>query len=103
MASSAHSKFRWATMVPTGCKRIGKLKRTCRRIRIPARIFPCSIEEKLTKVTDKDGYIVRFPGRCPKFLEDGVMLRPHDPYEFADRVDEELRNLREGFASHPLP
>ena len=106
MASPARGKFRWAIVVPTGCKRMGALKRTCKKIRILVRMFPCSIKEKLTlvevsgvkveiyetEVTDKDGHIVRFPGSCPKFLEDGVMLRRDDPYEFANRMEEEERN-----------
>ena len=117
MASPARGKFRWAIVVPTGCKRMGAVRHTCKKIRIPARMFPCSIKEKLTlvevsgvkveiyetEVTDKDGHIVRFPGSCPKFLEDGVMPRHDDPYDFVNRMEEEERNRRDSYASGPLP
>ena len=119
MAPLARSKFRWTTIVAIGCKRIGSLKRTNKRILVHASICPCKIEEKMTlvnvdgeeieryetKVTNKDGYIIRYPRKCPKFLEDGgeVWAEPHNLYGFVDRIEEEERNLRSGFASRPLP
>ena len=82
-------------------------------------MFPCVIEEKLTlenvdgkeveryetKVADKEGFTTKYPGKCPQFLEDGgvVWARPRNLYAFVDRVEEEERNLRIGFASRPLP
>ena len=117
MAPPVRGKFRWTLVIPTGVKRRGSTKRTNRRWLVPARMYPCRIEEKLslhvigrrevelyeTKVIHKDGSVVKYPGQCPDFLEDGVVLRPHDPYAFADMIDEECPRHHEGFARHPQP
>ena len=54
---------------------------------------------------DKDGFTTRYPGRCPEFLENRgvVWARPRHLYAFVDHVDEEMRNVRNGFASRLLP
>ena len=103
------ARKRWATVVVKGRRWIGKLRRVNRRIRVPASMFPCTIEEKLkledvngeemqryeTRVTNKDGNVTVYPGRCPRFLtDDGAMV---------DQVGDEGRNPRSGFASRPLP
>ena len=88
MAPPARSKFRWTTVVATGCKRVGRMKRINRRILVPASMLPCAIEEKLTlenvdgkeieryetKVADKEGFTTKYPRKCPQFLEDGGVV-----------------------------
>lgn len=119
MAPLARKTLRWTTVVATGRKRVGKMKRTNRRMLVPASMVPCVIEKKLTlenvngemvvkyetKVAAKEGFTTKYPGRCPQFLEDNgvVWARPQGLYDFVDRVDEELRNSRDNFARHPLP
>ena len=75
---------RWAIVVATGCKWIGGEKRTNKRIQVPASMWPCKIEERLTlelvvdkeremyetKITDKIGFTIRYPGSCPEFMEE---------------------------------
>ena len=117
MAPPVRGKFRWTLVIPTGVKKRGSTKRTNRRWLVPARMYPCRIEEKLTlsvigrtevelyetKLIHKDGSVVKYLGQCPDFLEDGVVLKPRDLYAFADGIDEECRRHKEGFASHPQP
>ena len=114
-----HLGRKWTTVVVKGCKRIGKWKRENKRIRVPASMWPCTIEEKLTlelvdgkevgryetKITDNEGFTTRYPGRCPQFMEDGaaVRLRPRGLCASIDQLEEEDRNRRSGFASRPLP
>ena len=118
-SADENPRKRWAIVVATGCKRIGGRKRTNERIQVPVSMWPCTIEEKLTldqvdgeeveryetKITDKEGFTTRYPGRCPEFLEDGaaVRLRTRGLYAFVDMLEEEERNRRSGFASRPLP
>ena len=119
MAPPARKILRWTTVVAKGRKRVGKMKRTNRRILVPASMVPCVIEEKLklenvnmemveryeTKVADKEGFTTKYPCRCPQVLEDNgvVWARPRGLYDFVDRIDEELRNRGDDFARHPLP
>ena len=109
----------WTTVIATGYERIGGAKRTNRRILVPASMFPCAIEEKLiikmvdgkkveryeTKVADNEGFITKYPGECPQFLEDGrvILVEPQESNSSAERGEEEDRNLKSGFASRPLP
>ena len=92
--------FRWTTVVATGCKRVGRIKRINRTILVPASLLPCKEKWILesgdgkekegydTKVADKEGFTTKYLGKCPKFLEDGevVWARPWDVYAFEDRV-----------------
>ena len=119
MAPPARKTLRWATVVAKGRKRVGKMKRTNRRILVPASMVPCVIEEKMTlenvngelveryetKVADKEGFTTKYPCKCPQFLEDDgvVWARPRGLYDFVDRIDEELRDREDDFARHPLP
>ena len=117
MASPARNKFRWAIVVPTGRRRIGNVRRTSRRIRVPAGMYPCSIRERLTfvetngermeryrtKVIDKDGHVIRYPGRCPKFYVEEEAVRPRGLYDFVDHIEEDGGNLRDGYAVRPIP
>ena len=108
----------WTTVITTGYERIGGAKRTNRRILVPASMFPCAIEEKLiikmvdgkkveryeTKVADNEGFITKYPGECPQFLEDGrvILVETKESNASADRREEEDGNIS-GFASRPLP
>ncbi|GKB73530.1 putative reverse transcriptase domain-containing protein [Tanacetum coccineum] len=83
MPSHFHKKFRWGTVFATGCRSFIELetglrmKRTNRRTRVPIDLYPCHIEEKMimkkvrgesvmewkTKVTTKEGTVIKFPGK----------------------------------------
>ena len=118
-SADENPRKRWAIVVATGCKWIGGEKRTNRRIQVPASMWPCKIEERLTlelvvdkeremyetKITDKTGFTIRYPGSCPEFMEDRgvVWFKPRDLYAFVDMLEEEERNQRSGFASRPVP
>ena len=56
-------------------------------------------------MAEKEGFTTKYPGRCLAFLEDGgvVWARPRYLYAFIDNVEEEMRNVRNGFASRLLP
>ena len=83
MAPLARKMLRWTTVVATGCKRVGRMKRTNRRILVPASMLLCAIEEKLTlenvngeevkkyetKMVNKDGYTITFFQKCPRLSE----------------------------------
>ena len=118
-SADENPRKRWAIVVATGCKRIGGRKRTNERIQVPASMWPCKIEERLTlelvvdkeremyetKITDKEGFTTRYPRRCPEFMEDGaaVRLRTQSSDTSIDQLEEEERGRRSGFASRPLP
>ena len=56
-------------------------------------------------MAEKEGFTTKYPRRCLAFLEDGgvVWARPRYLYAFIDNVEEEMRNVRNGFASRLLP
>ncbi|GJS47660.1 retrovirus-related pol polyprotein from transposon TNT 1-94 [Tanacetum coccineum] len=82
MSPLTRKKFRWGTVLPTGCKRYTdpetglRIKRTNRKCRIPIELYPCRVEEKLImkelegewimkkemRMISKDGTISGFPG-----------------------------------------
>ncbi|GJT19826.1 hypothetical protein Tco_0878532 [Tanacetum coccineum] len=69
-------RYRWNIAFATGCRRMGRMKRTNRRIRVPAfmrsyrieeelilvKTFCKEVEEYVTKVIAKDGTVTRFKG-----------------------------------------
>ncbi|GJW57485.1 putative reverse transcriptase domain-containing protein [Tanacetum coccineum] len=83
MPSHFHKKFRWGTVFATGRRSFIKpgtglrMKRTNHGTRVPIDLYPCHIEEKMimkkvrgesvmkwkTKVTTKEGTIIKFPGK----------------------------------------
>ncbi|GKC76220.1 hypothetical protein Tco_1126994, partial [Tanacetum coccineum] len=83
MPSHFHKKFRWGTVFATGRRSFIepgtglRMKRTNRRTRVPIGLYPCHIEEKMTikevrgesvmewktKVTTKEGIVIKFPGK----------------------------------------
>ncbi|GJU98103.1 hypothetical protein Tco_1327374 [Tanacetum coccineum] len=83
MPSHSHKKFRWGTVFATGCRSFIKpgsghrMKRTNRRTHVLIDLYPCHIEEKMimkkvrgesvmewkTKVTTKEGTVIKFPGK----------------------------------------
>ena len=121
MAPPERKRLGWAIVEATGCRRIGKVKRTNRRLLVPAEMCPCTIKERMywkrvngvkreryvTTVTEKHGYTFTYPRRCPNFAEgDGVgegWHRFHDLYGFADWGDEDEEYRGGVYASHPLP
>ncbi|GJX10361.1 putative RNA-directed DNA polymerase, eukaryota, reverse transcriptase zinc-binding domain protein [Tanacetum coccineum] len=84
-------------------KRVGRRKWTNRRIRVPAFIRSCRIEEELTwvktfgkeveeyvtKLIAKDGTVTRFGGRFPHFIEEGEEKKPKPDnlYGFVDLME----------------
>ncbi|GJU58377.1 putative reverse transcriptase domain-containing protein [Tanacetum coccineum] len=80
--SHSRKKFRWGTVFATGCRSFiepgsgHRMKRTNHRTRVPIGLCPCRIEEKMTikevkgesimewktKVTTKEGTIIKFHG-----------------------------------------
>ncbi|GKB45816.1 reverse transcriptase domain-containing protein [Tanacetum coccineum] len=83
MPSHFHNKFRWETVFATRRRSFIepgtglRMKRTNRRTRVLIGLYPCHIEEKITikevkgesvmewktKVTTKDGIVIKFPER----------------------------------------
>ncbi|GJV21608.1 hypothetical protein Tco_1370628 [Tanacetum coccineum] len=83
MPSHFHKKFRWGTVFATERRSFIepwtglRMKRTNRRTHVPIGLYPCHIEEKMTikevkgesvmewktKVTTKDGIVIKFPGK----------------------------------------
>ncbi|GJV50415.1 putative reverse transcriptase domain-containing protein [Tanacetum coccineum] len=83
MPSYSHRKFRWGTIFATGCRSFiepgsgHRMKRTNRRTQVLIDLYPCHIEEKMimkkvrgesvmewkTKVTTKEGTVIKFPGK----------------------------------------
>ncbi|GJX69624.1 hypothetical protein Tco_0305351 [Tanacetum coccineum] len=83
MPSHSHKKFRWGTVFATGCRSFiepglgHRMKRTNRRTQVPIDLYPCHIEKKMimkkvmgesvmewkTKVTTKEGTVIKFPGK----------------------------------------
>ncbi|GJX94909.1 hypothetical protein Tco_0349495 [Tanacetum coccineum] len=83
MPSHFPKKFRWGIVVATGRRSYIEpgtgfwMKRTNRRTRVPIDLYPCHIKEKMTikevegesvmeyktKVTTKDGIVIKFPGK----------------------------------------
>ncbi|GJW87560.1 reverse transcriptase domain-containing protein [Tanacetum coccineum] len=81
MPSHFHKKFRWGTVFATGCRSFiepgsgHRMKRTNCRTQVLIGLYPCHIEEKMTirevrgesvmewktKVTTKEGTIIKFP------------------------------------------
>ncbi|GKF31345.1 hypothetical protein Tco_0101143, partial [Tanacetum coccineum] len=80
--SHSRKKFCWGTVFATGCRSFiepgsgHRMKRTNHRTRVPIGLCPCRIEEKMTikevkgesimewktKVTTKEGTIIKFHG-----------------------------------------
>ncbi|GJT19676.1 putative reverse transcriptase domain-containing protein [Tanacetum coccineum] len=83
MPSHFYKKFRWGTVFTTEHRSFiepgtgHRIERTNRRTRVPISLYPCHIKEKITikevkgesaiewktKVTTKDGIIIKFPGK----------------------------------------
>ncbi|GJV51970.1 hypothetical protein Tco_1447711 [Tanacetum coccineum] len=83
MPSYFHKKFHWGTVFATGCRSFiepglgHRMKRTNRRTHVLISLYPCRIEEKMTikevrgesvmewktKVTTKEGTVIKFPGK----------------------------------------
>ncbi|GJR82910.1 putative reverse transcriptase domain-containing protein [Tanacetum coccineum] len=83
MPSHFHKKFHWGTVFTTRHRsfiELGtglRMKRTNRRTRVPIGLYPCHIKEKMTikkvrgesvmewktKVTTKEGILIKFPGK----------------------------------------
>ncbi|GJY15804.1 hypothetical protein Tco_0386226, partial [Tanacetum coccineum] len=95
-------------------RRMGRMKRTNRRIRVPAFIrsyrieeeltlvktFGKEVEEYVTKVIAKDGTVTRFKGRFPHFIEieEEKKPKPYNLYGFVDLMENEQVYAKNGFA-----
>ncbi|GJY00440.1 retrotransposon protein, putative, ty1-copia subclass [Tanacetum coccineum] len=111
--------YRWNIAFATGCRRVGRRKRTNRGIRVPAFMRSCRIEEELTlvktlgkeveeyvtKVIAKDGTVTRFEGRFPHFIEEEEEKKPkpYNLYGFVDLMENEQMYAKTGFAPHRIP
>lgn len=116
MAPPTNSNYRRTMVLPTGQRRIGNWKRTSWRIWVPAGMWPCLIEENLTvvkmfgkevhvyetEVTDRNGIVTRYQGKCPQFVEVGGRVRAvernHDN-DFARRPQLQPEGNRNGWLS----
>ncbi|GJT60044.1 putative reverse transcriptase domain-containing protein [Tanacetum coccineum] len=87
MPSYFHKKFCWGTVFATGRRSFIepgtglRMKRTNRRTQVPIGLYPCHIKEKMTikevrgesvmewktKVTTKEGIVIKFPGKFPGY------------------------------------
>ncbi|GJW02126.1 putative reverse transcriptase domain-containing protein [Tanacetum coccineum] len=97
---------------------MGRMKRTNRRIRVPAFMRSYRIEEELTlvktfgkeveeyvsKVIAKDGTVTRFEGRFPHFIEEEEEKKPkpYNLYGFVNLMENEQVYTKNGFAPHSL-
>ena len=77
ISSSARKMLRWTIVVAIGCERSGRMKRTNRRIRVPASMYPCSnkerrfieyvgreeVEKFIVTTTSRDGVVTEYPVR----------------------------------------
>ncbi|GKC10842.1 hypothetical protein Tco_1007624, partial [Tanacetum coccineum] len=54
MSPPRHQRYCWNIAFATGCRRVGRRKWTNRRIRVPAFMCSCRIEEELTWVKTFD-------------------------------------------------
>ncbi|GJZ96655.1 hypothetical protein Tco_0668989 [Tanacetum coccineum] len=111
--------YHWNIAFATGCRRVGRRKRTNRIIRVPAFMRSYRIEEELTlvktlgkevkeyvtKVIAKDGTVTRFEGRFPHFIEEEEenKLNPYNLYGFVDLMENEQVYAKNGFAPHRIP
>ncbi|GJX19320.1 hypothetical protein Tco_0221997 [Tanacetum coccineum] len=119
MSPPRRQRYRWNIAFATGCRRVGRRKRTNRRIRVPAFMRSCRIEEELTlvktlgkeveeyvtKVIAKDGTVTRFEGRFPHFIEEEEEKKPkpYNLYGFVDLMENEQVYAKNGFAPHRIP
>ncbi|GJZ54394.1 hypothetical protein Tco_0609279 [Tanacetum coccineum] len=99
MPSHSPKKFSWGTVFATESRRYieprtgFRMKRTNRRTRVPIDLYPCHIEERMTikevkgesvieyktKVTTKDGFIIKFPRQfCGYKLEEGEEVEENE-------------------------
>ncbi|GJZ50134.1 hypothetical protein Tco_0604324 [Tanacetum coccineum] len=109
----------WNLAFATGCRRVGRRKWANRRIRVPAFMRSCRIEEELTwvktfgkeveeyatKVIAKDGTVTRFGGRFPHFIEEEEEKKPkpYNLYGFVDLMENEQVYAKTRFAPHRIP
>ncbi|GJZ96654.1 reverse transcriptase domain-containing protein [Tanacetum coccineum] len=119
MSPPRRQRYRWNIAFATGCRRVGRRKWTNRRIRVPAFMRSCRIEEELTlvktlgkeveeyvtKVIAKDGTVTRFEGRFPHFIEgeEEKKPKPYNLYGFVDLMENEQVYAKNGFAPHRIP
>ncbi|GJU00936.1 putative reverse transcriptase domain-containing protein [Tanacetum coccineum] len=119
MSPPRRQRYCWNIAFATGCRRVGRRKWTNRRIRVPAFMRSCRIEEELTwvktfgkeveeyvtKVIAKDGTVTRFGGRFPHFIEEEEEKKPkpYNLYGFVDLMENEQVYAKTGFAPHRIP
>ncbi|GJW40445.1 hypothetical protein Tco_0066290 [Tanacetum coccineum] len=119
MSPPRRQRYRWNIAFATGCRRMGRMKRTNRRIRVPAfmrsyrieeeltlvKTFGKEVEEYVTKVIAKDGTVTRFEGRFPQFIEEEEEKKPkpYNLYGFVDLMENEQVYAKNGFAPHRIP
>ncbi|GJR23237.1 hypothetical protein Tco_0971764 [Tanacetum coccineum] len=120
MSPPRRQHYCWNIAFATGCRRVGRRKWTNRRIRVPAFMRSCRIEEELTwvktfgkeveeyvtKVIAKDGTVTRFGGRFPHFIEEEEeekKPKPYNLYGFVDLMENEQVYAKTGFAPHRIP
>ncbi|GJY25634.1 hypothetical protein Tco_0400360 [Tanacetum coccineum] len=119
-ARASRAKFHWGIAFATGCKRFTdpksklRTKHTNHRVRIPKGLYPCRIEEKLTKkqvggewiierkmtMISKDGEISEFHEYHSSGEEEPTELpRALNKYGFVDLPELQMNE----FAPHRLP
>ncbi|GKC38857.1 hypothetical protein Tco_1051241 [Tanacetum coccineum] len=119
MSPPRRQRYYWNITFATGCRRVGRRKWTNCRIRVPAFMRSCRIEEELTwvktfgkeveeyvtKVIAKDGTVTRFGGRFPHFIEEEEEKKPkpYNLYGFVDLMENEQVYAKTGFAPHRIP
>ncbi|GJV56261.1 hypothetical protein Tco_1457266 [Tanacetum coccineum] len=107
-ARASRAKFHWGTAFATGRKHFTnpemklRMKHTNRRVRIPKGLYPCRIEEKLTKkqvggkwilvkemlMISKDGEISKFP----KYHSSGEEVPTEQPRDEDEPLEHEALN-----------
>ncbi|GJX91864.1 reverse transcriptase domain-containing protein, partial [Tanacetum coccineum] len=118
MPSHFHKKFRWGTVFATGRRSFIepgtglRIKRTNGRTRVPIGLYPCHVEEKMTikevkgesvmewktKVTTKDGIVIKFPR---KFR--GYKLEMGEEVEENEGLKEVWENMVRPTRQNPTP
>ncbi|GJT07048.1 hypothetical protein Tco_0841510 [Tanacetum coccineum] len=118
MSPPRHQRYCWNIVFATSCRRVGRRKWTNRKIRVPAFMRSCRIEEEftwvktfgkeveeyVTKVIVKDGIVTRFGGRFPHFIkEEEKKPKPYNLHGFVDLMENEQVYANTGFAPHRIP
>ncbi|GKA01999.1 putative reverse transcriptase domain-containing protein [Tanacetum coccineum] len=89
MSPPRHQCYHWNIAFATGCRRVGRRKRTNRKIRVPAFMRSCKIKEELTLVKTLE--------------EEEKKPKPYNLFGFVDLMENEQVYAKNGFAPHRIP